>query len=79
MENFKSIHIDLEKGVYEINGKSIKGGPIAKLNLEFDNGYWQLKYEIKLFGIEINVTPNIDEVVAHGIKSAFTNFVKGGD
>ena len=34
MEEFNSILIDLENDVYEINGKSIKGGPIVELNLK---------------------------------------------
>jgi|GEM_PF-2415022 len=56
MEEFNSILIDLENDVYEINGKSIKGGPIVELNLKFENGLWELKYESKLLGIE--KTPN---------------------
>lgn len=40
---FKSIHIDLEENIFEINGESIKKKPIVTLELVFD-GLWKLKY-----------------------------------
>lgn len=40
---FKSIHIDLENHIFEINGKKIENMPIVNLKLEFD-GSWNLKY-----------------------------------
>ena len=44
----KSIHIDLDQGIFEINGKSIKGLPITELNLKF-NGSWELDYKTEYF------------------------------
>lgn len=44
----KSIHIDLNQDIFEINGKSIKGLPITELNLKF-NGSWELDYKIEYF------------------------------
>ena len=37
---FKSIHIDTEKGIYLINGREER--LINHLELEFDNGKWSL-------------------------------------
>ena len=44
--NFKSIRIDLEKGIYEINGESVKGLPITDLTLNFD-GSWKLNFALE--------------------------------
>lgn len=38
--NFKSIHIDTEKGVYLLNGEDMKY--ISHLDLEYENGKWSL-------------------------------------
>lgn len=35
IKQFKSIHIDIEKGIYEINGES--AGLITELKLEWDS------------------------------------------
>lgn len=41
VEQFKSIHIDLQKGIFEVNGRDIsKSG--HKLSLECSNGEWTL-------------------------------------
>lgn len=50
-KEFKSIHIDLEKGIYVINGESVVGKQIAKLKLEFDS-YWELAFEKRMSGSE---------------------------
>lgn len=39
-EKFVSIHIDREKGIYEINGEEKRN--ISRLELEFKNGEWSL-------------------------------------
>lgn len=57
-QDFRSIHIDLEKGIYEINGKSIIGEHIVNLKLTF-NGLWDLKYEKEM--IETNKKNSILE------------------
>lgn len=44
--NFKSIHIDLENGIFEINGESVKGMPITELTLSFDSS-WKLEYTLE--------------------------------
>lgn len=41
---FRSIHIDLEKDVFEVNDKSIKDLPITELSLIFD-GFWKLSFK----------------------------------
>ena len=53
MENkeFQSIHIDLEKGIYEINDESLVGKQITKLKLKF-NGCWELAFEKRMAGPE---------------------------
>lgn len=48
-KGFRSIHIDLEKGIYEINGESLVGKQITKLELEF-NGCWELTKKYTLIG-----------------------------
>lgn len=40
-EIFKSVHIDLEKGIYEINGEKIPDRCSGFL-LEFENGEWSV-------------------------------------
>ena len=40
-KKFKSIHVDTEKRIYEINGEKIPDR-CSKLSLEFDNGEWLL-------------------------------------
>lgn len=37
---FKSIHIDIEKGIYLLNGEEVK--MVRRFDLEFDNGKWLL-------------------------------------
>lgn len=44
--DFKSIYIDLENGIFEINGESVKGLPITELDLKF-NGSWELEYTLE--------------------------------
>ena len=51
-KSFKSIHIDLEKGIYEINGQSIKGESITELHLYFENGKWELRKKYTLIGFK---------------------------
>lgn len=46
---FKSIKIDLENDVFEINGCDTKGFPITKLHLSFD-GIWELTFTQELVG-----------------------------
>lgn len=46
--DFKSIHIDLEKGIYEINGESVKVLPITELILKF-NGVWELNCKTEYY------------------------------
>lgn len=41
IEKLSSLHIDVEKGIYEVNGRDIsKSGKY--LNLTFENGEWSL-------------------------------------
>lgn len=40
-QKLKSILIDVEKGIYEVNGKSIASG-CSELTLEFKKGEWSL-------------------------------------
>lgn len=41
VEKLKSLHIDVEKGIYEVNGRDIsKSG--KSLKLTFENGEWSL-------------------------------------
>lgn len=49
-KGFQSIHIDLEKGIYEINGQSVKGDPITELHLHYENGSWELTKKYTLIG-----------------------------
>lgn len=37
---FKSIHIDLEKGIFLINGEKLP--MVSRIDLEFNNGKWSL-------------------------------------
>ena len=46
MKEFKSIHIDLEKGIYELSGVDISKEPISKFAIWFDNGTWLVSYDI---------------------------------
>lgn len=46
---FKSIHIDFEKHIFEINDKNIENMPIVNLKLVFD-GSWDLKYTLEHIG-----------------------------
>jgi len=46
MKEFKSVHIDLEKGIYELNGVDISKEPISKFAIWFDNGTWLASYDI---------------------------------
>lgn len=39
-KEFKSLQINLEKGIFLLNGEDMKG--IYRLDLEFDNGKWGL-------------------------------------
>lgn len=39
-EKFKSIEINLEKGIYKLNGKEMTG--VSNLQLSFSNGEWSL-------------------------------------
>ena len=50
-KEFKSIHIDLENRIYELNGESLVGKQITKLKLEF-NGCWELTFEKRMAGSE---------------------------
>lgn len=48
--DFKSIHIDLENEIFEINGESVKGLPITELNFKF-NGSWELDYKTEYYAL----------------------------
>lgn len=37
---FKSIHIDIDKGICLLNGKALS--MVSRCNLEFNNGKWSL-------------------------------------
>lgn len=37
---FKSIHIDIEKGIYLLNGEKVP--MVSRIDLEFNNGKWSL-------------------------------------
>lgn len=39
---FKSIHIDLEKDIYKINGQDVNKDRIIKLYLNFEGGRYRL-------------------------------------
>ncbi len=39
-KEFKSIHIDTEKGIYLLNGEAMRH--VSRLNLEFEDGGWSL-------------------------------------
>lgn len=43
VEEFKSIHIDTEKGIYLLNGKEIVADRCHELELSFEKGTWSLK------------------------------------
>lgn len=40
MEEFKNIHIDLSKKIFQLNGKNLNR--VSKLELTFENGKWSL-------------------------------------
>lgn len=42
MKKLRSIHIDTEKGIYQLNGEDI-GSDTSRLRLEFENGEWSLE------------------------------------
>lgn len=39
-KKFKSLEIDVEKGIYKLNGENME--MISEINLDFDNGKWTL-------------------------------------
>lgn len=39
-KTFKSIHIDLEKGIYQINGEEVP--KVSHMELLFEKGIWSL-------------------------------------
>lgn len=39
-KEFKSLHIDTEKGIYLLNGEAMQH--VSRLNLEFEDGGWSL-------------------------------------
>lgn len=39
-KRLNSLVIDLEKGIYLLNGEDMKG--VSRLDIEFDNGNWTL-------------------------------------
>lgn len=41
MERFHSLHIDIDNGIYRVNGRDISKSGKA-LKLEFDDGTWSL-------------------------------------
>lgn len=42
IEKLKSVHIDVDKGIYEVNGRDVsKSG--SYLNLTFEKGTWSLE------------------------------------
>lgn len=45
----KSIHIDLENNIFEINGESFRDLPIVKFELVYDD-YWKLKFTQECIG-----------------------------
>lgn len=40
-EKLKSLHIDVENGIYEVNGRDISNSG-TYMNLVFENGEWSL-------------------------------------
>lgn len=42
VEKFRSINIDVEKGIYQVNGEDI-GNNASRLKLEFEDGEWSLE------------------------------------
>ena len=46
MEEFKSIIIDLENGIYKLNGEDI-GSTVSELHLDFEKGQWTLTATVK--------------------------------
>lgn len=46
MEELKSIIIDLENGIYKLNGKDI-GSTVSELHLDFEKGQWMLTATVK--------------------------------
>lgn len=38
---FRSIHIDIDKDIYLLNGKKLEG--VSELDLSFEKGNWSLK------------------------------------
>lgn len=45
----KSIHIDLENNIFEINGESFQDLPIVNFELVYDD-YWKLKFTQECIG-----------------------------
>lgn len=41
-EKFQSLHIDTEKGIYEVNGRDISDSG-KELHLDFENGQWSMQ------------------------------------
>lgn len=46
-EEFKSVHIDLEKKIFEVNGERIPK-KCVRLSIWFDNGDWSLEMSEEL-------------------------------
>lgn len=42
VEKFRSINIDVEKGIYQVNGEDM-GSDTSRLKLEFEDGEWSLE------------------------------------
>lgn len=39
-KKFDSLEIDVEKGIFKLNGKDMKG--VSRLDIDYDNGKWTL-------------------------------------
>lgn len=46
MEESKSIIIDLENGIYKLNGEDI-GSTVSEFHLDFEKGQWMLTATVK--------------------------------
>lgn len=44
MEELKTFHIDVDKGIYEVNGKDISK-TVTRLQLTYENGKWSLELD----------------------------------
>lgn len=72
MEEFKSIAIDLENGIYKLNGKDI-GSTVSELHLDFEKGQWTLTTTVKA-----GYTASGREIENEKSGTKLTSFENGG-